>query len=458
MHLPHTTLLQKYNSAVPRYTTYPTVPFWKRATDTALYPDFLRKISETSEPIGLYLHIPFCQSLCHYCGCHTKIRDPASGCASHYLSYVLKEIDLIQKNFDAPQKISELHLGGGTPHFLSITEFEKLMEHLRTAFNMQSLEECAIEIDPRTITLEKLARLRALGFNRISIGVQDLDPTVQQAVNRIQSFALIANIFAECKKLGFYSINFDLIYGLPFQTVASFQNTMEQILTLKPDRIALFGFAYVPWMKKHQRVLKKETLPTEAERLSIFLTARARLSEAGYQSIGMDHFALPQDALSQAYIQRRLKRNCMGYTTLSTQTYLGLGVSAIGSIADQAYFQNEHGLTPYYEKIRNHILPIEKYQLISSDDEKRRWVIHQLLCYFTIPKKAFFEKFQTSFDIYFSGVAEKLIALEQDGLLRNDTESLMVTEIGKIAIRVIASQFDVYLALQNRDQQFSKAL
>lgn len=432
------------------------VPAWDLLTDTERYPTEISKLRTSDHSLALYIHIPFCHSLCYYCGCHTVIRTLASPASEVYLSSIFKEIDCIHPYLGGKKSITQLHLGGGSPNFLTETQIKKLIEKLNSAFSLAPSFEMAIECDPRLATSSKLALFKQLGFNRISFGIQDFDPNVQKAIHRIQPFTLVETLYQECRTLAFDSINFDLVYGLPHQSQTSFAKTIERVIQLKPDRIALFSYAHVPWMKKHQKLIDTHALPSPYEKLNLFLFARQAFFDAGYEPIGMDHFALPNDALVKAYKGGYLHRNCMGYTTGTFKNYLGLGVSSIGSLGN-TYFQNHHHLKTYTQKLSEGILPVERVKSLTQDDIIRQWVIQQLMCYFSIDKKEFYKNFKVNFDDYFREAHPHIEASSQQNLITSDGSQIKVSELGKIFIRNICAGFDIYLQ-KNQSGKYSKAI
>ncbi len=428
---------------IPRYTSYPTAPEWHNGNDSSLLLKRIKEVSSQKRGIALYLHIPFCQQQCWYCGCHTIIKKKSEH-GEEYLGYLFKEIELITKNLNHKLKVEQLHLGGGTPNFLSENQFEKLFEKLNQAFEINYQGEIAIELDPRTCSLDKLNLLRHLGFNRLSFGVQDFHPEVQRAINRVQSFELVESLIHNARKMGFKSINLDLVYGLPLQTVENFRETLNQTIALKPDRLALYSFAYLPQMRPHMKLIKPETLPKTTDKLTLFMMARDYFLESGYQEVAMDHFALPGDELAIAVNNGKLKRNFMGYTVQNVVDSIGLGLSSISYIGN-AYFQNEKELPGYYTALKNNSLPLAKVKELSFDDLVRQWVIQELMCNLTVSKKQFFQLFGKNFDQYFLEEKTGLDEVEYEGLVDNDSENFRVIDDGRLLIRYICSLFDKYL-------------
>lgn len=438
-------LLEKYHVSIPRYTTYPTIPYWDLENNVALHTHQINVKEAAFSSLALYVHIPFCQSLCYYCGCHTEIRNIDGGHAKNYLSFLFKEIDLITQHFQKKKHIAQLHIGGGTPNFLTTEELQQLFEKITNVFIIDNNAEITIEIDPRTVTIEQLSLLKKLGFTHISLGIQDFDHEVQKAIHRIQPFEQVQAVYTQCRELEFPEINFDLIYGLPKQNIKQFEKTLEKVIALKPDQIALFNYAHVPWMKKHQKMINERDLPTAQNKMQLFLMALNFLKQHDYQTIGLDHFVLPSSQLAKAYHHRQLQRNCMGYTTQYTDSYVGLGMSSIGYFADDYYYQNHRQLTLYYEAIQQDRLPIERQKLLSADDQKRKWVIQQLMCYSTVDKSLFFQRFAVCFDEYFVCEIPVIKQFQQENFILMSQDEITLTALGKIFIRNVCAAFDNYL-------------
>lgn len=453
------TLLEKYHVSVPRYTTYPTIPYWDLENDVPLHIHQFNTKETTFSSLALYVHIPFCQSLCYYCGCHTEIRDVHSDHAKNYLSFLFKEIDLMTRHFETKKRVTQLHIGGGTPNFLTKKELQQLFDTLANAFYIDRHAEITIEIDPRTVTFEQLSLLKTLGFNHISLGIQDFDIEVQKAIHRIQPFEQVQIIYTKCRELGFTEINFDLIYGLPKQHVTEFENTLKKVIILKPDQIALFNYAHVPWMKKHQKMINEHDLPTVQNKIQLFLTAWDFLKQHDYQAIGLDHFVLPNSQLAKAYQNHQLQRNCMGYTTQYADSYLGLGVSSIGYLAHDYYYQNQRQLNTYYQSIQNGRLPIERQKLLSADDQKRKWIIQQLMCYGNVDKSFFYRQFAVYFDEYFAREIPMMKQFQLENFVTMSQNEIKLTALGKIFIRNICAAFDNYFSKETEPvKTFSQAV
>jgi oxygen-independent coproporphyrinogen-3 oxidase len=439
--------MQKWwTQSVPRYTSYPTAPQFA-AIDESIARQKLIDFDQSGKSLSIYIHIPFCKSMCLFCGCSVVLnRNPQRQAA--YLDLLLKEIELIP--FASKKPVAQLHIGGGTPTSLTEEEMERLMNALRARFHFT--DEIAIEVDPRTVFADqgrKLEALRRLGFNRISFGVQDLDPQVQEAVKRRQSEEMTVTTYHHARKLGFEGINIDLIYGLPLQTPESFQKTAKRLCELKPDRISFFSYAKVPWLKPHQKAIREEDLPSDEEKFQIYVEARELFIQAGYVAIGMDHFALESDSLAVAFKEGRLYRNFQGYSVQKAEDLLGLGVTSIGFMAG-TYLQNVKTIEEYGARIERGLLPVFRGFVLGEEDHLRRWVIHHIMCNFKVDKGEFQKEFGVSFDVHF---AKERGHLETE-LAEEDEVELRVTETGRLFVRIVAAVFDEYL----EQGQFSKAL
>jgi oxygen-independent coproporphyrinogen III oxidase len=443
--------------AGPRYTSYPTAPNWTTDVTAETYIDKLKAFGQSSKTLSLYIHIPFCQTMCTFCACSVIIRKSDEKYGEEYLKYLFKEIDLVAKYIGTKKPVKQFHWGGGTPTFLSEQQIEQLFNKVKNTFDLDLNEEIAIEIDPRTVTESKIKLLRRLGFNRISMGVQDFDPDVQKDINRIQPFDSVQKLTKLCRDLKFKSVNFDLIYGLPNQTQQTFQDTIQKVIELKPDRIALYSFAYVPWLKKHQTKIDKNTLPTGDEKLDLFLNSREQFLKNGYQAIAMDHFALTNDEMAHAYNENRLYRNFMGYTVKPADEYIGLGLTSIGFL-EHTFIQNKKVLADYYVDLDAGKLPVERGKVLSEDDRIRQWVIHSLMCHFHVDKAQFETSFGKNFDQYFHDEKDHLIKCEGQELIAQNEQYICVTELGKLFIRNICMGFDIYLRQQNIQKRFSQTV
>ncbi len=439
-------LVEKYDQTSPRYTSFPTANHFSKNFQIKY---FLRSVQDSNEdlvprPLSLYLHIPFCRNICFYCACNKVItRDLKK--VSIYIDYLEKEIQLKSKLFDGDRCISQLHFGGGTPSYLSIEQIENILYVIFTYYSLSEKDDLdfSIEIDPRTVNKKYLTELKNIGFNRFSFGVQDLNSDVQTAINRVQSFSQLETLISHSRSLGIESVNLDLMYGLPKQTVASFADTLEDIIKLAPDRISLFNYAHLPERFKPQRRINIDDLPEAADKLNIYLSALTRLKNAGYIYIGMDHFALPHDPLSKAQENNCLHRNFQGYTTHPECDLLAFGVSAIGYL-DDCYVQNHHTLEKYYQAIDTTQLPISRGVKLSVDDLIRRYAIMELICHFNIDIKLIENKFDIIFCQYFSYEIESLANMQADGLIVMNDSNIKVTANGRMLIRLICKIFDHY--------------
>lgn len=428
---------------LPRYTSYPTAPEWMDSVNDGVLFSKLKTVKHQDQGLALYLHIPFCQQQCWYCGCNTIIKKRSEH-ADLYLEYLFKEIDIIISHTGPDLKVVQMHWGGGTPNFLNNTQLDLLIEKLDKSFDIDWSGEVSIEIDPRTCSPDKLRYLRKLGFNRVSLGIQDFHDEVQKAINRIQSYELVEELVKTAREAEFVSVNFDLVYGLPFQTEENFTETLEKTISLKPDRLALYSFAYLPQLRPHMKLIKKENLPEPDAKLGLFLQGREAFLKEGYTEIAMDHFALKTDELSLAFEEGRLKRNFMGYTTQNVENSLGLGASSISYI-DHAYIQNAREVKDYYASLDKGHVPLSKLKVLDNDDLIRKWTIQELMCNLKVNKSEFAKIFHTEFDEYFKEEKEFLSPLLIKGFLSDTEKILQVEETGKLLIRYICSGFDAYL-------------
>lgn len=436
--------LAKWDLPVPRYTSYPTVPQFKDV-DSSFLLSPLEALKHAKSPLSLYIHIPFCRSMCLFCACSVILNRNADR-AQAYFESLLLEIDRIAFNLGLRQRVCQLHLGGGTPTSLTEQQLEQLIERLQSRFVFEPTAELSIEVDPRTVYEDqgqKLSFLRKLGFNRVSFGVQDLDPLVQKSIKRHQSETMTVDTFEKARACGFEGINLDLIYGLPYQTPERFQTTAQKILQLKPDRIAFYSYAKVPWLKAHQKAIQDETLPSTYDKFSIYTQTRKCFMEGGYRPIGMDHFSLEEDSLTKAYQEKRLTRNFQGYSIQFTENMIGLGVTAIGYIAG-TFYQNVKDLAKYQNALSHGVLPVMKGLSLTEEDRRRQFVIQSLMCHFELDKHQFFEKFHVSFDAYFANEKKGIDELSREGFLEDKLSELKVTPLGRLFIRVVASLFDAY--------------
>ena len=436
-------LISKYSTSGPRYTSYPTAPHWVPSVTNADYARALERI-RPGEPLALYVHLPFCEKLCYYCGCNIQITGDKSRSRS-YVDTVLKEAEAVRRHLRDPEKISQMSWGGGTPTFLTVQEMRDLYAGIRELWGFEEGAEISLEVDPRVTSDEQLVALRELGFNRVSLGVQDFNPQVQQAINRIQPAPDTAAMRARCRELGFEGVNFDLIYGLPFQTPASFDQTIDRVLDMRPDRIALYNYARLPSLLKHQSILEKYPMPSAEDRVALFTGAFERLVGEGYRAIGMDHFAVETDSLARSLAAGKLYRNFMGYTVKQGRHLLGLGASAI-SEAGGGFFQNVKKPQEYEKAVMATGLVVQRGLLLSDEDRQRQWLIQRLLCHFGFDVGDFEREFNQGFFEKFSDEWQRLAAFEEDGLLERQATRIGITERGRLFIRNIAMVFDAYLA------------
>ena len=451
-------LLRRFDVPGPRYTSYPTADRFVEAFSCDDYIQALeqRRAGSMALPLSLYVHVPFCESLCYYCACNKVITKHHSKSAE-YLRYLSRELELQVEHFGRGYNVSQLHLGGGSPTFLSDVELSDLLDMIKRHFNLTPGGEFSIEVDPRTVTPERLQHLYQLGFNRLSFGVQDFDPTVQKAVHRVQPAEQVFALVQAAREIGFESINVDLIYGLPKQTPESFRHTLEQIQQLRPDRIALYAYAHLPTRFKPQRRILSAELPSPSEKLSMLANSLAMLGDAGYDYVGMDHFALPDDALAVAKRQGRLHRNFQGYSTQPDCDLIALGVSAIGRIG-ATYSQNAKTLDEYYDALDQGRLPIVRGLALTRDDILRRSVIMAIMCQGELDFEAMGDAHLVDFTAYFARELERLGEMVAMGLVKLNESSLEVTEQGWYFVRAIAMTFDKYLQSDQDRARFSKII
>jgi len=452
-------LIRRYDVSGPRYTSYPTAVQFNAEFSGERYRAMAKATNDgsTARPLSLYVHLPFCATVCFYCACNkivTKHRERAEP----YLTRLYREIAMQGELFDRSRPVAQLHWGGGTPTFISHDEMRALMANLRQHFRLLDNDhgEYGIEVDPREVRPGTLALLRELGFNRLSMGVQDFDPTVQQAVNRLQSETQTLAVLEEARKRGFRSINMDLIYGLPFQTVESFARTLDKVIAAGPDRLSVFNYAHLPEMFKPQRRIQAADLPTPEAKLEILSHTIARLTEANYVYIGMDHFAKPDDELAVAQREGTLYRNFQGYSTHADCDLIGLGVTSIGAVG-AAYSQNERALDAYVERVDRGELPVMRGIELSEDDRLRREVITQLICHFRLDRGAIERNYGIDFSRYFAEELTRLGSMEDDGLVELDAAAIRITPRGKLLVRNICMIFDAYLR-RSQTGRYSKVI
>lgn len=448
-------LLAKYNVPVPRYTSYPTVPYWKEGIDAGEWLRVFAKDVEQSHPergISLYIHLPFCESLCTYCGCNKKITTNHD-VEDEYIAAVHAEWEMYRSLMNMPL-VRELHLGGGTPTFFSPANLAKLLQPILLSCELHDEHEFSFEGHPNNTTKEHLQALYDLGFRRVSFGVQDNDPRVQRIINRVQPFENVKRVTEQAREIGYTSVNFDLIYGLPLQTLESIQTTFNQVVTLRPDRIAFYSYAHVPWTSKGQRLFGEGDLPTAELKLALYLAGKRLLQDAGYHDVGMDHFALDTDSLYKAKVSGTLHRNFMGYTIHKTDILLGLGVSAI-STTPGAHVQNDKTIHNYYAAANAGIPAVVKGIFLTEEDRRFGRYICDISC------KGYARFLPQDEEAIFENSMMSLLALQRDGLVEIDDNTVTVTQTGKNFIRNIASSFDLYLARDRRnnsERRFSKAV
>lgn len=453
-------LLSRFDVPGPRYTSYPTADRFVEAfsqTDLLQALDLRNHgLGQKNRPLSVYVHIPFCESLCYYCACN-KIITKHHEKAAPYLRYLAKEIELYTAAVGMGQSLSQLHLGGGTPTFLRNDELRELMSMLKRSFSFVAGGEYSVEVDPRTVNEERLSLLQELGFNRLSFGVQDFDPEVQKAVHRIQPVNQVFDLVASARKLGFESINIDLIYGLPKQTPESFDRTLLQVNEIRPDRIALYAYAHLPERFKPQRRILASELPVPSSKIAMMSRSVDALMNAGYVYVGMDHFALPEDALAVAKRQGRLHRNFQGYSTQPDCDLIGLGISAIGRMGG-TYSQNAKTMEDYVDMLDNGQLPIVKGLALSRDDLIRRAWIMAIMCQGHVQYDAFNEAWLIDAKKYFAPEIAQLEVLQTQGLVALSSGGLQVTPLGWFFVRGVAMVFDKYLQADRHRTKFSKII
>lgn len=454
-------LVRRYDVQGPRYTSYPTADRFHEGFGPADYLQALkaRSASRPRDPLSLYVHVPFCDTLCFYCACNKVVTRDRSRSA-RYVRNVEREIDAVASalaNDGPPAEVEQLHLGGGTPTFLAHDEMSALIGRLRSAFPFARDIEASIEVDPRKVDADGIAFLATVGFNRISIGVQDFDPAVQRAVNRLQSVDVTRAVIDAARANGFRSVNLDLIYGLPKQTLAGFSTTLDRVIELAPDRIALYGYAHVPHLFKPQRRILEPDLPPPAAKLAILAHAVERLGAAGYVYIGMDHFAKPGDELARAQRERRLHRNFQGYSTKPDCDLLAFGISAIGKVGN-TYVQNVRTLDEYYDRLDAGTLPAFRGYALSADDVIRRDAIGRLMCDFELPIPEFEARHGVAFSRAFAAELAALVPLAGDGLVEISSKRIRVTDRGRMVVRAVAMVFDRHLREARAAARYSKVI
>jgi len=450
-------ILARYNVPGPRYTSYPTAPEW---IDSFGPGDFESALAESNAlrpapPLSIYIHLPFCESLCLFCGCNVVINKNHE-VLHPYLQNLEREIDRIALRLDPSRPVVQMHWGGGTPTYLSPAQMENLLQHIRQRFTFAPDAEAGIEVDPRTTNEAHITTLRRLGFNRISMGIQDFNPLVQKTVHRVQPYEMTRAVFDLCREQGFESINVDLIYGLPYQTPDSFVDSIEKVIGLNPDRVAMFSYAHVPWLKKQQGSFARH-IPQGMDKFRIFRAGIERFTRAGYLYIGMDHFARPDDELCIAQRDRTLHRNFQGYTTKAGADLFGMGVSSISGLG-RVYAQNFRVLRDYYGAIEQNRIPTMRGIRLTDDDFIRRAIISRILCHCVLHKQEVEREFHLRFDEYFAEELAHLKQLADDGLVVVTPEAVSVTSLGRIFIRNVGMVFDSYLRRPRERPVFSKTL
>lgn len=448
-------LIEKYGNAVPRYTSYPPATELKDEFTPLDWEFALTESNQHQSPLSLYFHIPFCQTACYFCGCNVIVSNNKNA-AKTYIEYLSKEIEFTSSFIDTRRPVTQLHWGGGTPNYLSLEQVDYLWETINKQFTFDDKAEISIEINPRYVDRNYILFLKQMGFNRISFGIQDFNPQVQEAVNRVQPEALLFDVMDWIKEAGFESVNVDLIYGLPYQTLSSFKETIKKTIKLDPDRIAIFNFAYVPWMKPVQKNIPESALPQPHEKLEIWQMSIQELTDNGYVFIGMDHFAKPNDELAIAQRNSSLKRNFQGYTTQPEAELYGFGLTSISMLED-TYAQNHKRLKEYYQAIDQGILPVSKGFKLSKDDIIRRDVIMQIMSSFYLDKSQIEAKYHLDFDTYFAPELIAMRPLIADGLVQSNDDSIVVTNLGRLLVRNIAFLFDSH-TLAQQEQRLSRAI
>ncbi len=436
-------LLHKYDVSGPRYTSYPTALQFNQAVDSAEYERLLNELANDPEPVSLYLHMPFCERRCTYCACNVTPSRLPERVSPPYIERLAREITLVADAIGTRHPVSQIHLGGGTPTYHSPTELRRIIKRIEALFDVLPDAERSVEVDPRVTTTEHIETLAELGFRRLSMGVQVLNPEVQQAIGREQSAEVTRACLQTARANGFNSVNIDLVYGLPLQTRASFAATLDEVIALRPERVAAYGFAFMPSAFKHQQKLQAFAMPGQNERYELLALANEKFRKAGYVAIGLDHFALQDDELAVARGDGRLHRNFMGYTVQENRRMIGMGVSSIGFIGD-TFVQNHKRLADYNEAIDIDRFPADRGCALSDDDVRRAWAIGEMMCNFRVDADAYRARFGEDFRTYFADTFARLDA-HASGLWTWDGKQLRATDIGELFVRNIAMCFDAYL-------------
>lgn len=448
-------LLEKYATSAPRYTSYPTAVDWTSSFDPASYPALLERAAQSTDPLSVYVHLPYCAELCLFCGCNVVISRNKDRMTT-YVDHLVREFEFVAARGVGARPVRQYHWGGGTPTQLPLALMQRVHAAFARAFTLAPDAEVALEVDPRVTTAEQIAWLASVGFNRVSMGVQDFDPAVQKEVKREQSEEQTRAVIDVSRAHGIKSVNIDLIYGLPRQTRESFAHTTERVIAIRPERVALFHYAHVPWMKKHQTALETDLAPSSEVKLAIFTDAIAAFQAAGYVYIGLDHFALPTDELAIALSKQELQRNFMGYTTRRGADMLSLGVSSIGDVAG-AFVQNAPKEADYLAAIAARGFATHRGHALDADDALRRDVILGLMCNGVLPKRAIERKHGIVFDEVFARELAALRPLQDDALVRLDADALRLTDLGQLFMRNVALPFDRYFAQRKSRGEDSKS-
>ncbi len=453
-------LITKYGLAGPRYTSYPTALQFHEGFDTAAYKRHVQSSNDDliPRPLSLYVHLPFCKELCYYCACNKKVTRNMQ-LAETYLQYLDREIQLQGGLFDDDRQVIQLHFGGGTPTYYDDMQLKHIIDMLSRNFllSRSNSREFSIEIDPRTVNEERISYLADIGFNRVSMGIQDFDPAVQKAVNRVQDQDKTLNLIHAARKSGFNSVSVDLIYGLPLQTPASFEKTIDAVLTARPNRLSVYNYAHLPHLFRAQRMINSEQVPVPEVRLQLLASTVTKLVDAGYVYIGMDHFALPDDELSLAMEDGTLQRNFQGYSTCRETDLVGMGVSAIGNVGN-SFVQNRKDIREWQAALENDTLPVWRGLALSGEDRIRREIISAIMCQGNVRFEEFEEKYNIDFSNHFALELETIKPLRDDGLVELTEQSIDVTPTGLLLLRAIAMKFDEYLINDLQGKAYSKVI
>jgi len=449
-------LVKKYNIPGPRYTSYPPAVHFSNSIKWEDIKQEIERNNGQEGDLSLYFHIPFCYSLCWFCGC-TSIITPNVKQSSTYINYLEKELDIVAPLLNPKRKVVQLHLGGGSPTFMPVGDIERLGELIHKRFTFSDDIEAGVEMDPRRMIREQVKAFRNIGFNRASLGVQDFNPKVQKAVHRIQPKEMTSEVIGWIREFGFQSLNIDLIYGLPFQTPDSFEKTIDDVLEFKPDRFAVFSYAHVPWIKPSQKIFEyKQNLLSPETKFQLLKLVTEKLTRSGYVYIGMDHFALETDELVKAQRTRTLQRNFQGFSTRAGADIYAFGMSSI-SQTDSAYWQNHKDLKTYYSMLDNGVLPLVRGFILSDDDKIRRITIMRLMCDLGLNYSQMSQILRIDFEKYFEKEIDSLADLEEDNLVKRTDEGIEITHLGRLFIRIVAMRFDAYLP-KMKERKFSRTI